>query len=611
MTARRRASLIWSLCSLTLCCLLPRASCYEELTKFNASLLPTSSIVVLLPFESCNFTLFVFFAPKDNYSIVAADDTLLADPLEVCLDPSVNSSIGGSKMIAHDYGDYVFDVFAYVVDDTICGNESTLYLPVICAYENEERIEKRIRYNRTIPVYLTAITLILYILSLTASLLLIATYSIFKNLRTLPGQTVLNLAVAFFSSDTLGIVFIACVVSGAFPRPWLFMVQNYFYHSRFVWMAITGFEISRHVYLGMTLKFDSPAKKKRMLAIYVAVGWGLPVLVAIVSAAVEYSGAEADRTVKLFSVTGAVVLFAPVGISVLFNVAVAIFLMIMLRIAAVRRDKFRGKVKKGTVQFSKVFLVVLTVLGFTWIAALLFLRVSVAVAAFTIIYLLLNTTQPIVVAVAFLGNKKTISQYATLFGCKKEDMSDTSSTTHLLRRRMTRLLSMLISEREFDTFRTRSSRSDFRSTSSRTSILAQTGSSFKSKHPHSPPLPAKTAKVTTTSGKKDSNFSTKNGQITSNIDLSSSVSTYVSGNFSALMSTPPELMAIPEYDAQGTEDNVLINGLQANDEKPQMCGSTDNLLEESGGDEAEEETLSGKRNMKQFDSGSSITPLSP
>jgi hypothetical protein len=599
----RCTSLIWSFWSLILCSL-QSASCYEELSKVKTNLLPTSRIVELQPPETCNHTLFVFFAATDNYSIVAADGTLLAGPEEECLDPSVDSSINGSKMITHDYDDYVFEAFGYIVDGAICGNDSTFYSPVICAYENEPASgKKRVRIKSKISAAHTAISILFTSTSLICSSLLIATYSIFKNLRTLPGQTVLNLAVAFFLSDAMAIVFHSILSSGTIPSPWLFIIQTCWFNSRFMWMSIVGYEISRHVYLGMTLHFDSPMKKRRMLAIYLAVGWVLPVAIGVVSAAVEYSGAEAHQALKLFAANGAVVLAAPIGLSLLFNVGVAIFLMVMLRIAAKRRDRFRGKVKKGTIQFSKVFLVVLSTLGFTWLATILLLTSAVEVAAFTYITLVLNTTQPIFVAVAFLGNKKTLAQYATLLGCRKEDPLDTSSTTHLLRRRMTRFLSLLISEREFNTFRNQSSHSRI----SRTSILTRMGSSFKSKHPPSSPTSAKTAKEIP----NGVSYSSKSGGTSSEIDMSSSVMTYVSGNFSALVSSPPELVAIPEYDIQDPEDGVLVNGATVNGDKPELCGSTEEMTVDSGGDAGEEDEESGKRNMQHYISESSITPLSP
>ena len=600
----RCTSLLWSLWSLVLCSL-QSASCYEELSKVKTNLLPTSRIVELQPPETCNHTLFVFFAAADNYSIVAADDTLLAGPEEACLDPSVDSFINGSKMITHDYDDYVFEAFGYIVDGAICGNDSTFYSPVICAYENENEPsgKKRVRIKSKISAAHTAISILLTSTSLICSSLLIATYSIFKHLRTLPGQTVLNLAVAFFLSDAMGIVFHAILSSGVIPSPWLFIIQTASFNSRFMWMSIVGYEISRHVYLGMTLKFDSPIKKRRMLAIYLAIGWVLPVVVGVVSAAVEYSGAEAHRALnkKLFAANGAVVLAAPIGLSLIFNVGVATFLMVMLRIAARRRDRFRGKVKKGTIQFSKVFLVVLSTLGFTWLATILLLTSAVEIAAFTYITLILNTTQPIFVAVAFLGNKKTLVQYAALFGCRKEDPLDASSTSHLLRRRMTRFISLLISEREFNTFRNQSSQSGI----SRASILTRMGSSFRSKHPPSPPTSTKTEKDISNGVNKDSHSSNK-----SEIDMSSSVITYVSGNFSALISSPPELAAIPEYDIQDPENGIFVNGATVNGDKPE-CGSTEEMTVESGGDAGKDEEGSGKRNLQHHISDSSITPLSP
>lgn len=610
--ARRASRILWiiSVWSLTLCC----ASCYEELSKFMCTLPPTTSIVLLLPPESCNHTLFVFLATQDNYSLIAADDTLLAEPEETCLDP--DAPINGSRMITHDYGDYVFDAFAYIVNYTFCGNDSSSHHPVICAYENEEPMKdkkrKLVKHRGVLP--LMVITILFICISLICSSMLITTYSLFKNLRTLPGQTVLNLAMAFFLSDVMTIVITAVLDSTRqSPSPWLFIIQNTFFNGRFMWMAIVGFEISRHVYKGMTLKFDTPAKKRRWLTAYLAIGWGLPVVVGAASAAVEFSGAEAHRTTKLFAANGRVVIYGPISLSLAFNVAVATFLMVLLRIAHMRRSKFRGTVKKGTLKFSKVFLVVLTVLGFTWFAVFLLLTIAKTVPAVQYIYILLNTTQPIFVCVAFLGNQKTIAQYAALFGCRKDDGMETSST-FLLRRRMTRFISLIISEREFNTYRHSTSQSDSRSGSQRHNSILTYMSSFISKRGSSPPPPAKIHKDITSNGNKDSDSSNNSGGANSKTDLSTSALTYVSGNFSAPILIPPELSTIPELDSESKQDSLVHSNDEVDGHEQEgglMDGGREEMAVERGGGRSKEGKNRRKISIEHNVSHSSITPLIP
>ena len=558
-----RSSLLWSLWLLPLYCLLPSASCYEALSIYNSSLTADSSIVDLIPPETCNFTLFVIL-PPDNYSVLAADGSPLASYGELCINST--APLNGSTTVTHDFGDFEFETFAYIIYDAevsaaVCGNDSlqNVILPVVCAYENLPSDKRRVR----IPLGPVVFSLFFTSIALICSSAMIITYSLFKQLRTLPGQTVLNLAVAFFVSDTISVMFVSIVLDGHPPDPLLFIFEIGFYHVRFMWMAIVGFEISRHIYLGMTLKFDSPTKKRRILGTYLALGWGAPVIVGIITIAVEYSGAEAHRKRPLFAANGNIVVFLPIALTLVFNVAVATFLVVSLRRAATRRNKFGSTVTRGTVKFSRVFLIILTVLGLTWFSVFISLTTSEQSHAMQYIFILLNTTQPIYVCVAFLGNRKTVGHYTVLFGCRKQpDTSELYSSSIILRRRMSRFISSFRSEREFRTFRNASSQTDVRRSNRAGSVLTYMSSFINT---DAPPPEARIANEITSSGNKESDSSNDSGVAASKNYIPESVSTYVGEGFGTSLLSPPTLMQSLE---NIREDDLLYSNIDLSHELP-------------------------------------------
>ena len=511
--------------------LLPTTICYKALSTYNP---PDARTVHVIPPDTCNHTLFLFF-PPDNYSLVAGDGDLLARPGQVCLNSSLQ--LNGTAMITHDYDDLSFEVYAFVIFDSpaaaeYCGrNDSSLgiFYPVICAYENEGSSEK---VQFAVPLAPAIVSLIFTSVALVSSSVLIVTYSLFKQLRTLPGQTVLNLAVAFFASDITSLLFVSLVLSGHPPNPWLLIVETGFFHTRFAWMVIVGFEISRHIYKGMNMKFDSQMKKRKILATYLMLGWVVPVIVGAVSAAVEFSGAEAHKTVKLFGANGRVVVFTPIAMALVINSSIAIFLVVSLRKATMHRNKFGSKVKNGTVKFSKVFLILLTVLGLTWFSVFLSLTITHEAHFLQYIFILLNTTQPLFVCIAFLGNKKMVGHYATLFGCRKETLDQTSSTVVPLRRRMTRFVSIIMSEREFKSFKnTGSLRSGSRTGSILTYVSSHRGSVTSNV----------IAKEITSSGNKESDSSNDSGITPGKNEMAESVKTYASSSLSSSVFSSPFL----------------------------------------------------------------------
>lgn len=435
---------LWSL----LLCFLRATHSYEAFSTYTSNLPPTSHIENTLPFEECNYTLYVFFPYVENYTLFNTDGEILALPYTKCFNDTLETN--NTILVSHDYGNYPFDVYSYIIDTEFCSavnNSSNIYLPVICAYEANDTII----YQVTITFAPIVVTLTITSISILFSVFMILTYSLFKKLRTLPGQTVLNLAVAFLASDMMIIVFTSYVYAGNNPDPRLYIVEMMFFYARFMWMAIVGFEISRHIYNGMNLHFDSTSKKNKILLTYLIIGWGTPVIIGIITASVEFSGIEDNHKVKLFGANGMVITFLPLGLILLFNSCIAIILLVALRMAAKRRNKFGGSAKKGAVNFSRVYLIIMTALGLTWFSVFLLLAVGRGTYILQYFFPVLNSTQPIFVCIAFLGTRKIALRYKALLLCLSEEDIATSSASSFppIHRRARRLLSVMMSDLDF------------------------------------------------------------------------------------------------------------------------------------------------------------------
>ena len=433
-------------------CSLRAIHCYEAFSNYTANMSRTNFIEEAIPAEECNHTLFVFFPYVENYSIYSADDALLVAPHTICMDPP--GDLNETILISHDYGDHPFHVYSYIVDTVVCGengwpNTSYMYLPVICAYENEPRTY--VEVTVAIALAPAVVSLVITSLSVLSSTFMLLTYTLFKKLRTLPGQTVMNLAAAFFASDVMVIVLTSVVLSGIAPSPWIFIVETGFFHARFMWMTIVGFEISRHIYNGINLHFDSANRKIKILIIYLTIGWGTPLILGVISAAVEFTGAEADQEVKLFGANGRIITFLPLGLILVFNAGIALILLVALRRAASRRNKFSSRVKKGAVNFSRVYLVIMTALGLTWFSVFLALAISHSGSILQYFFLVLNSTQPIFVCVAFLGTRKIAVYYKMLLcSCFTEEDLGSSSSSFFppIHQRARRILSVMMSDQD-------------------------------------------------------------------------------------------------------------------------------------------------------------------
>ena len=97
-------------------------------------------------------------------------------------------------------------------------------------------------------------------------------------------------------------------------------------------MALSGFEMCRTIYVGTKLRFDSETKRRRILLTYILFGWGVPLIPAIIMAVVHFENLEGKELgeASLFGIGGYVIVLVPVGIVILFNIGVMVFLSYIL-----------------------------------------------------------------------------------------------------------------------------------------------------------------------------------------------------------------------------------------------------------------------------------------
>ena len=283
--------------------------------------------------------------------------------------------------------------------------------PVICALPPSDA--RRFSLPLFIIIYITTS------LSIIGSVALLVTYSLFKQLRTLPGQVIMNLAAAFLAGDLLVQIRISHeyhliyhLASSA--------LQQHLYLARYVWMCLAGIEMCRSLYNGVTLAYDTKFKRWCLLAVYMAFGWGIPTILVSIMVIVEKKGDHNAR--KWFGVVGHAINLIPLGITLLINKGVVIFLSAVFWNASRRQKRLQSGFKRQKVNFVRIFLILLTVLGLVWISFFILLTWSHHLAI-QIVFVILTLTQPLLVSVAFICTKKVYRMYLQLFGCRKHEHS--------------------------------------------------------------------------------------------------------------------------------------------------------------------------------------------
>lgn len=400
------------------------------------------------------------------------------------------------------------DIFLLPLDDnsTVC--RDVLFFvnsgnPVVCLYYTMEEVEITLEIDERPAVT----TIVITSLSLIASIILLVTYTIFPSLRTLPSKVIMNLSLSFLLGDAFVITLTALVLAkeDVLVIDIVGVISFYFFYARFLWMALSGFEMCRTVLVGTRLKFDTQRTRKRLLIGYMSFGWGIPFVPTIIMASVHFAvptNGNRDSTLHiLFGIGGYIVTLVPVGLVILFNIGVLISFSCFLHKAyqweTQLRDALTMHQTKRTTNFTRIFIVVLSILGLSWVTILLIYVDGVqSTEAVLVTYNILNALQPIFVSAAFIATKKILRKYLSLCGYKKCDEKRTRGG----RRRARRLFSFIFTDRELSSIRTysfskRRQNSGISATSMLTpmnslSLSASNGSNSPAlKLSHSVPLP--------------------------------------------------------------------------------------------------------------------------
>ena len=306
--------------------------------------------------------------------------------------------------------------------------------PLICP-DNTTTIE----VNSTLFSYPAGFLELTYIgcsLSVIGSSMVLITYGLFKELRTLPSKILMNLAFANLVTNLL--ILIGGPVSQAFPIIQLCtavaICLHFFFLAQFAWMSVMSFEVVRKFRRAKDLIMDSKRDKLRLLLVYLLFGWGLPLLITTVAIIVNFTKSEfvlygvlADGSLGSCWINhfeSAVIAFvAPLILSVSFNLIMFIVTTVYICMASRAQTKLK---KDDNTPFFHLNIAIFCTTGLTWIFGFIAILAGTSWAWY--LFIIFNSTQGFVIFVAFLFTKKTLNLYIACLTCKKLEKTSKSSS---------------------------------------------------------------------------------------------------------------------------------------------------------------------------------------
>ena len=276
------------------------------------------------------------------------------------------------------------------------GENGTLGRPVIC-FTPPAMTEVPDSTPRVVVIYVTSS------LAIIASLIALVTHILLPRMRTLPGLVILNLFLSFLLGDILLQVRIGLEYNGHYYTI-NYVLQQGFLVSRFVWMSITGFEMCRSLYKGIRMQINSHNYHKwMMLAVYMIIGWGITVILMIIIGVVEEKGGKEVKSA--LGAFGYITTIAPIATTQLINIGAVVFISIAVVSAARQQNRVtQRRLSKKNINFVRLFLIILTVLGLVWLLSFVVVSLSDLASKDSIVipYVIVTNTQPVFVCIAFI-----------------------------------------------------------------------------------------------------------------------------------------------------------------------------------------------------------------
>ena len=263
------------------------------------------------------------------------------------------------------------------------------------------------------------ITLVGFVLSLLSLSALIVTYSIFQELRTLPGKNILALSISLFVAEFSWLCRLAFLgnETGCFI---IAIVNHYSFLVSFTASSVIAFHSCLILGRQVSLK-RSNSTNNRTFFIYSLITWGIPALFVLTSVLLDHFGlfvTDYGRSDMCWLGTSQSKMFffiVPIGVLLLFNIFLFGFSAVrfLKNQSSIVRNLGSDVVKKRKIENILICVKLSTLMGFSWLFGLLQVIVETEVLAY--LFVIFVSFQGLFICMAFLFKTRCLQLYRSLW----------------------------------------------------------------------------------------------------------------------------------------------------------------------------------------------------
>ena len=265
-------------------------------------------------------------------------------------------------------------------------------------------------------------------LSILCFVLVLVTYTMFKELRTLPGIYIMNLCLAHLLAD--GFYFATGHVEAEVACKIIAVLLHYFFLVSFMWMSIIAFD-TWHVFSKIRVQHKNRNKRERCSTLLrrIALGWLGPFIFILVCVALDQSNAVVFQYGGVkgcwINNTYANLFFFVLPVALSLSVNSVFFALTVRAIRQINNQTRRvAHQTRQNHQTTAVFLKIFILMGFTWIFGFLQDLVS---QYFAYPFIIFTTLQGLYVALAFVFTARVKQMYRMLLS-KSNSVTENKTT---------------------------------------------------------------------------------------------------------------------------------------------------------------------------------------
>ena len=249
----------------------------------------------------------------------------------------------------------------------------------------------------------------------------ILTYCIFRELQTFPGMVLLNVCFTILATSVIGLVRGVIIQNYPYRKvcSTLAVILHYFYLAQFAWMSIFAFEILKTIYQARTPEKYSKQKWPKVLCVYGAIGWFLPLLINTATLVLYFTtsplmyGVKGQKEIAECWINHYESFIAAFLLPLAFSLVCDLVFLTLTTAILCCSEKYQSKLGKSNVTATvRVWLAIFAITGATWIFG--FLAILCKVEWMWYIFVILNSTQGFRISFAFIFTKKIYSLYVDL-----------------------------------------------------------------------------------------------------------------------------------------------------------------------------------------------------